>query len=353
MRQGILAAFDEVNRAGGINGRTLELLSIDDGYDPDRSVLAIKKLIDEDKVFAIVGPVGTPTSLATQPIATEAKVPFIGAFTGAEFLRRPFKENVVNIRASYFQEAEAMIERLTKDRGVSRIAILYQDDAFGRAGYEGVQRAMGKRNLQLVAEGSFERNTTAVKSALLTIRNADPQAAILIGPYKPCAAFIKLARALNMNALFLNTSFVGSEALAQELGVDGKGVIVTQVVPSPWDGSAPLVARYQAALRAVDARASFGFVSLEGYAVGRLVVTALAQMQGAPTRQGLLNEIFGHTFDLGGLVLRYGPKDNDGSDVVFLTRLNGDGATSLIQTLNDMFEPNPDFKLRLHQEARH
>lgn len=134
MREGILAAFEEVNRAGGIAGRKLELKSVDDGYEPERTIEAIKKMISGDEVFALIGSVGTPTSGASQPIATEAKIPFIGAFTGAEFLRHPFNRYVVNVRSSYFEETEAWIEHLTRDQGISKIAILYQDDAFGLAG---------------------------------------------------------------------------------------------------------------------------------------------------------------------------------------------------------------------------
>src|SRR3990172_4750330 len=242
MRVGILAAFQEANKAGGVNGRKLELISKDDGYEPNKSIEVTKKLLDEDKVFALLGPVGTPTSSATQPIAAEAGVPFIGPFTGAEFLRNPFKPNVVNVRASYFQETEAMVERLTKDRNATRIAILYQDDGFGRAGLAGVQKALEKRNMKLVAEGTFERNTVAVKAALLEIRKGNPEAVIMVGPYKPCAQFIKLARQVKMDAQFINISFVGSNALAKELGNAGGGVVVTQVVPFPEDASIPAVA---------------------------------------------------------------------------------------------------------------
>ena len=172
MRQGILAAFEDANRGGGVLGRTLALKSRDDGYEPEKTVEATKASLDEDKVFALVGAVGTPTSKASQPIATEAKVPFIGPFTGAEFLRNPYNRYVVNVRSSYFEETEAWIEHLTKDLGISKIAILYQDDAFGLAGLEGVQRAMAKRNMTLAASGSFKRNTVAVKSALLDIMKA-------------------------------------------------------------------------------------------------------------------------------------------------------------------------------------
>jgi branched-chain amino acid transport system substrate-binding protein len=153
MREGLLAAFGEANKSGGVKGHKLELISVDDGYEPNKSIEVTKKLLDDDKVFALIGPVGTPTSAATQPIASEGGIPFIGAFTGAEFLRNPYKANVVNLRASYFQETEEMVERLTKDVGASKIAIMYQDDAYGRAGLAGVQAALGRRNMQLVAEG--------------------------------------------------------------------------------------------------------------------------------------------------------------------------------------------------------
>ncbi|MGA7998416.1 MAG: ABC transporter substrate-binding protein, partial [Bradyrhizobium sp.] len=153
MREGILAAFEEANRSGGIGGRKLELKSVDDGYEPEKTIEATKRAITDDKVFALVGAVGTPTSKAGQPIATAAKVPFIGPFTGAEFLRNPFNRYIVNIRSSYFQETEAWIEHLTNDLGITRIAILYQDDAFGLAGLAGVKKAMDKRNMELVAEG--------------------------------------------------------------------------------------------------------------------------------------------------------------------------------------------------------
>jgi branched-chain amino acid transport system substrate-binding protein len=325
MRQGILAAFGAANRSGGISGRTLELISRDDGYEPEKTVEATKAILDQDKVFALVGAVGTPTSKASQPIATDAGVPFIGPFTGAEFLRNPYNRYVVNVRASYFQETEAWIDHLTKDLGISKIAILYQDDAFGLAGLEGVQRAMAKRNMSLVASGSFKRNTTAVKSALLDIMKAQPEAVVTVAPYQPVAEFVKLAHQVKLNAVFVAISFVGSNSLAKELGSEGAGVIVSQVVPFPWDESLPVVAAYQHAMTAADANAQPGFVSLEGYMVGRLVVDALKRVKGEPTREALLDAIGQAPFDMGGVTLAYGPAKNQGSDQVFFTILQADG----------------------------
>lgn len=334
MRDGLLAAFAEANKAGGVKGHTLELISRDDGYEPNKSIAAAKQLIEQDKVFALVGSVGTPTSVAVQPIAAETGVPFIGAFTGAEFLRDPYKPNVVNIRASYFQETETMVEHLTKDLGAKRIAIFYQDDAYGQAGLAGVKRALDKQQMQLVAEGTYERNTTAVKGALLSIRKGDPDAVIMIGAYQPSAEFIKLARQVKLDATFVNISFVGTHALAKAVGPAGAGVVVTEVVPFPGDAAVGIVGSYQAALHAANPDAKPDFVSLEGYIVGRLIVAALKQVPGEITRQALLDTIAKvGTFDLGGMRLVYGPNNNRGSSDVFLTVIQSDGSVKPVERL--------------------
>ncbi len=335
MRDGINAAFAEVNKAGGVKGHTLELLSTDDGYEPTKAIIAAKQLIEEDTVFALIGSVGTPTSAAVEPIAAEAGVPFIGPFTGAEFLRDPAKSHVVNVRASYFQETEAMVKHLTEDLGVKTIAIFYQDDSFGQAGLAGVKKALAKRQMSLAAEGTYERNTTAVKSGLLAIQNAKPEAVIMIGAYKPCAEFIRLAQRIKLDAVFVNISFVGSDALAKELGPAGAGVVVTQVVPFPEDTSIPVVASYQAAFKAANPSGSPGFVSLEGYMVGRLMIAALGQIDGEITRKALLDTITKTgSFDLGGIKLAYGPGNNRGSSEVFLTVIQPDGSFKPVTKLS-------------------
>ena len=264
-------------------------------------------------------------------------MPFIGPFTGAEFLRNPFNRYVVNIRSSYFQETEAWIEHLTNDLGITRIAILYQDDAFGLAGLAGVKKAMAKRNMSLVGEGTFKRNTTAIKSALLEIMKGQPQAVVTVGPYKPIAEFIKLARQLKVDAAFVAISFVGSDSLAQELGNQGAGVIVSQVVPFPGDNSLPVVMSYQAALAAVNPNSKPGFVSIEGYLVGQLVVEALKRIQGDPTREAFLDVIQTGTFKLGGVNLTFSATQNQGSNQVYFTVLQADGSfkpvTKLVKTV--------------------
>jgi branched-chain amino acid transport system substrate-binding protein len=332
MRDGITSAFAEVNAGGGIKGRKLELVSRNDDYEPTKCIEVTKALLEEG-VFALVGPVGTPTSMAAHPLAAQAGVPFIGPFTGAEGLRNPYQPHIVNIRASYFQETEVMVDRLTRDRGFTKIAILYQDDAFGRAGLTGTERAMQKRSLQLVAAGTFERNTVAVRSALLEIRKASPEAVIMIGPYRPCAEFIKLSRQVKFEPTFFNISFVGSDALAQELGATGAGVLVTQVVPFPNDTSIPVVGAYQKALQAAVPTAKPGFVSLEGYLVGRTVIAALQKIGGEPTHPGLLEKLMNGAYDLGGFPLSFAPGKNQGSDAVYLTVISSDGKLKPISTL--------------------
>jgi ABC-type branched-subunit amino acid transport system substrate-binding protein len=334
MKLGLEAAFAEANKAGGIKGRKLELKSVDDGYEPTRSIGVVKKLLEEDKVFAIIGTVGTPTAAAILPIATNAGVPMIGAFSGVEFLREPYKPLAMNVRASYYQETEAMVEHLTKDLGYTRIGIMYQDDGYGQAGLAGLQRALEKRGMKLAGEGTYERNTVAIKAALLAVRKAKPEAVVMISSYKPAATFIKLAREIKFDPTFVNVSFVGSDALAKELGSNGAGVVVTQVVPFPLDNKIPVVGRYQAALKSVAPDAKPGFVSLEGYLVGRTLIAGLEKIDGAPTRKGLIEAVQkASPIDVGGMKLSYSTTSNRGSDQVFLTVIQADTSLKAVDRL--------------------
>ena len=209
---------------------------------------------------------------------------------------------------------------------MKNIAILYQDDGFGRVGLDGVTKALEKRGMSLAAEGTYTRNTVAVKSALLAIRKAKPDAVVMVGAYKPIAAFIKLARKMKMDAEFVNISFVGSKALSAELGDAGEGVIVSQVVPFPWDDSLPVVKAYHDAIKAVDPAAEPGFVSLEGYLVGRLAIQALEAAGPDPTRASFLAAMAGmSSVDFGGVAMSFGPDDNQGMDQVYMTRITADG----------------------------
>ena len=336
MQLGIEAAFHEANRAGGVHGRRLELIALDDAYEPEAAIANTTTLIREREVFALIGAVGTPTSRSTVPIAAAADVPYIAPFTGAAFLRDAKWQNVINLRASYNQETEEMVARLTEDLGIKRIAVLYQDDSFGRAGYRGVRAALERRKMTPVAIGLYPRNTLAVKMALLDVYQGAPKAVILIGAYQPLAAFISWARYMELDAVFVNISFVGSNALTKELGPRGAGVFVTQVVPFPTDRSLPIVAAYHRALSAFAADAVPGFVSFEGYLAGRLAITGLRKCGREVDRTCFLDRLR-HTdgIDLDGFRLQYGKGDNQGSDAVFLTVIGRDGRYRPINSLRD------------------
>lgn len=321
MKVGLEAAFKEANDAGGINGRQIRLISRDDGYEPEKAIASTNQLIQEDKVFLLIGEVGTPTSKAVVPIAEKEGVPFFGPFTGAEFLRNPFKPLVVNVRGSYYQEMEGLAAYLVDKKGLKRIACFYQNDGYGQAGLAGIEKALKARGMELCATGTYERNTTAVKSGLLDVRRGNPEAVIMVGAYKACAEFIRMAHKVRMNdVIYCNISFVGTQALKQELGADGEGCIISQVVVHPKDTSIPVVKAYQQALEAIPEAGEPGYVSLEGYLVGKLFCQVTAAVDGELTRESFLAAIQKQkSFDLGGVILEFGDQDHQGQDVTFLT----------------------------------
>ena len=325
MRLGIQAAFNEANEAGGVHGRRLDLASLDDGYETDAAFTNTQQLIYQSQVFALIGAVGTPTSRASFLSASAAGTPFVAPFTGAEFLREASQRNIVNLRASYYQETEEMVERLTEDLGFERIAVFHQNDSFGQAGLEGVTLALERRGLAPVATGHYERNTGATSGAVFHIVEAEPQAVIMVGAYEPVAKTIQSVRE-QIDPVFMAVSFVGSEALADALGPNGAGIYVTQVVPPPYDGDVSIVARYLEALSSFDPKAEPSFVSLEGYLAGRLAVAGLEGCGRDLTHDCFLDGIRSKgSFDIDGFALEYGPEDNQGSDAVFMTVLGEDG----------------------------
>lgn len=317
MRAGILAAFNEINEKGGVYGRKLKLVSLDDSYEPELAVKNTRTLINKHKVFALIGAVGTPTSKAIAPIISEVSIPYIGPFTGAEFLRDASQKNVINIRASYYQEVHHIVERLLTDLKIKKISILYQDDSYGRAGLKGLEMALEKKNMKITSKGLYMRNTTAVKVALLDIMTKQPEAVLIVGAYRPAAAFIKLAETINFNPLFLSLSFVGTDALYKELKNHSSPVVITQVVPFPSDTKSSLVAHYQKAIKK-----DFNFVSLEAYLVGKFTIMALQKAGPKLTRSKFLKVIRQtKKFVINDFPLEYGSNDNQGSDKVFLTSI--------------------------------
>ena len=325
MRLGIQAAFHEANQAGGVHGRELKLETINDAYDPHSAHHTTEWLIEKVQVFALIGSVGTPTSLASSPVAQSTGVPFLAPLTGADFLRYPEYSHVINLRASYHQETEEMITRLTEDLGVTRVAVFYQDDSFGKDGLEGVRLALERRQLEPVGAWSYQRHSGAVRRAASGIVEVNPEAAVLIGTQEAVASTIKRVRR-DIDPVFMTISFGGGHDLTVALGDHGHGVYVTQVVSFPEDSTIPVVAQYHAALASYDPKPEPGFVSLEGYISGRLAVLGLEACG-----RDLSRECFIETFhapndiDITGFPLEYGTNDNQGSDAVFLTMIGVDG----------------------------
>lgn len=323
LRGGLLAAISKVNDAGGIKGREILLVSRDDGYEPDRAIRNTLRLINDDHVFMLIGEVGTPTSKAVVPLAEENQIPFFAPFTGAEFLRDPFRKYVINLRASYFQEMESLASYLVEERKIERIACFYQNDSYGFAGLRGIEIALEKRGMKLVSKGSYERNTVAVTGGLQEIYCQKPEAVVLVGAYAACAEFIKLSKTkYGKDLLFCNISFVGTESLRETLGGYGENVIISQVVPRPNDKSIPLIREYTEAMQKYQYDIPLSFTSLEGYIAGKLFARIANAVPGILTRETFVETMqqVGH-FDLGGVMLEFGKNDHQGMDVIYLTRI--------------------------------
>ena len=322
MKSGAEAYFDVVNKSGGVNGRKIKLVSVDDGYEPDKAAANTRKLIETDKVLALFGYVGTPTSNAALPIFTAAKIPFVGAFTGAQSLREPFNRYIFNVRASYFDETEQIVAHLVQ-QGITKIAVFYQNDAYGKAGLAGVERAMKKRTLEIAETATVERNTTDVSAAVSKLAKSGTSAVIMISAYKSCAAFIRAMKLAGGFQQFWNVSFVGSKALSNELGDEGRGVQISQVVPFPWSDVNPIVREYQKHIGAPD---KYSFTSLEGYIAAKVMVEGLRRAGKNPTRESLVDALAGlGKIDLGGFSVTYTPTNHNGSTFVDLTIISRAG----------------------------
>ena len=326
MQLGIQAHFTAVNAAGGINGRKLTLVSRDDGYEPEKALAAAKALIEEDKVFALIGSVGTPTTLAALPAINSAGIPLIGPFTGAQALREPFNRNIFHVRASYFDETERIVQHLST-LGIKKIAVFYQNDSYGKAGLEGVTRALTKRDLKPVATVTVERNSVDVAAALAEILKISPEAVIQISAYKSCAALIKQSRDKSYGGQFFNVSFVGSKALAEELGeASSAGVSISQVVPFPYIPSSAVVREYQERMTQAGHK-DFDFSSMEGFLAAKVLTEGLRRAGS----KGLSRESFTtaleslRDYNMGGFTVNYSAKSHEGSRYTDLTTIGRGG----------------------------
>ena len=323
--QGAKVYFDQFNAQGGMGRQQIELRKLDDGYEPDRCAENTKKFIADD-VFALFGYIGTPTSVVALPMAIKAKIPFIAPFSGAMALREPFSRYAFHVRASYNDETALIVKQLT-NLGLKKIAVFYQNDAYGKAGLDGVNLALGRLNLKPVAEATVERNSVDVAQAVKTLVAAGPDAVVQIGAYKACAAFIRGARKAGYGGTFYNVSFVGTQALADELGKDGAGVVVSQVMPSPYNPARQIAREFAEAVKAANNKeVTANFSSMEGYLAARLFTEGLRRAGPKPTRELLMTglESIGNQ-SFGGFAVSFGPNDHVASSFVELSMLTGDG----------------------------
>ena len=321
-REGAEAWFAEVNRRGGIHGRPIRLVSRDDRYEPALTLRNTRQLLEQDRVLALFGYVGTPTSKAVLPLVERGRVPFVAPLSGAQVLRQPLRATVFHLRAPYQAEIERMADALVRDAR-HRIAVVAQNDAFGDDGLAASGQALARHGLKPVATARVERNSSQVGSAVATIARARPNGVIIIAAYPGSAAFSRELRRRRSTAQLMNVSFVGTRGLQDALpGGEASGIGIAQVVPFPWNRRIPVVAEYQRLLQRQNGATGFGFNSLEGFLAARLMTEALQRAGADPSREQLL-KAFGSIgqLDLGGFRIGLGPNDRNASDLVELTDL--------------------------------
>ncbi len=292
VKEGAFTYFKYTNDKDILKGRKIEFITYDDKYEPELTVENLHKLLDKDKVFALFGFVGTPTIKAIMPIIADSDIPFVAPFSGASFLRNPPRKNFINFRSSYADEIEKIIEYLVDKRGLKKIAIFYQNDDYGDDGYIATIKSLKKRDLSVIAEGTYRRNTLSVTQALYDIHSSKPQAIIMVGAYKPVALFIKRYRKMaKTDTIFCNISFVNADELVRELDYDTKNMVFSQTVPSYDDKNIPIVKEYRQMLKKDFPSAKYGFVSLESYIAAKLDIEALRELKNDITGKTFLNKL--------------------------------------------------------------
>jgi len=323
---GAKAYFSMVNDEGGVHGRKLHLIAYDDSYDPAKTQACFDKLL-ADKVFALGFFVGTPTAVKYLPLAEENKIPLVGLFTGAQTLYTPLRHWIINVRASYFDETRDQVDGMWDTLGYKKIGVIYPDDAFGAAVLDGVKQALKAHSAEPVAIASYQRQTAKVDSAISSVRGANPQAVVVVGPPNTVAPIVRQAHAAGWKPLFLTVSFVGTEELISEAGEDADGMVVTQVVPPYYLTDLKTVALYRRALAQSAPTDRPSFVSLEGFVDAMVLVEGLKRAGKDLTRDGLIRGIESiHEMDIGlgpQLKLDYSAKDHKGFDHVIPSVIRG------------------------------
>ena len=326
-RQGILAAFEERNRQGGVGGRRLNLLSLDDAYEPEQAAANAARFVSENDVFAVIGGVGTPTARRIAPVLRSSAIPFVGQVTGADFLRDATRfPNVISLRAGYLDETRVLVEHIVRERGKSRLGIIYQDDAFGRSVLRNFRSVLEQHDLPILAKTAYSRNTHAVHASLFSLAKADLDAILLVGTYSANAEIINLANTLGHEYIMANLSFVLSYELRNRIATPSDRILVTEVVPDANDTSTHIVRSYQRALRTEYGREGESIepmlneVSLEGYILGRFVIAVLERMGEALTRENFMAQaLTSGPVAIDDWAVGFRPGTNTGSTYIRLT----------------------------------
>lgn len=294
--------LQNLNDHGGVYGRKIEIIAKDDRYEPKIAVENVNELIKKDKIFALFGVIGTPVTEAIFPIAIEKRIPVVGAYSGAEFLRNPPNPIVLNARAGDLDEVEKLVQYYADDLKYKRFALFYQNDSYGRNGLNGVKSALSKRNLVLVGEGSYKRNTLSVGNALYEIELSHPEVILMIGSTTPTAEFIKRARKsqkIHKDVHFGLFSFIEPKPLIDLLHGNGKGITFAQVVPSPWTSEVEEVENYRALMHKYYPKEPLGHVSLEGYFAARMITEVFKSLGQDFTKEEFIKALgsFSKTLD--------------------------------------------------------
>ena len=324
IRNGALAYFKKVNEAGGVNGRRIELATLDDVNQVPRAEANTKKLLEEDRVFALFGYASATLSRPALPLVEQHKAPFLSPFTGADPMR-VLNKHVYNMRASYADELEKIVEHYTTF-GIKRFAVVHYDDAVGKENLTAVERALKKRNLAMVSVAAWkDRAKPDIEGGLGDVMKGNPEVVIFTTLYKATADFIKSAGKAGFAPQMVSNSFPGASPLAKELGKEGAGVAIAQVVPPPTKRAVPVVKEYQAAIEKQLGKKEFSFTSLEAYIAAKVTVEALRRAGPRPTRESFMQALDGlHNYDAGGYLVSFSPDNHNGSSYVELTVIGKD-----------------------------
>ena len=336
-RAGILAAFEERNALGGVRGRRLELIALDDGYEPEQAAVNAERFAEANDVLAVVGGVGTPTAARIAPILRTAEIPFVGHVTGADFLHDAERfPNVVNLRASYLDEVNVLVRHIVQDLGHKRLGIIYQDDAFGRSVMRSYLAALAEHDIPLLAKTTYSRNTHAVHASLFGMAKADLEAILLVGSYAANAEIINLAHSLGQYYTMANLSFSLSDELRRRVQVTSERILVTEVVPSPHDETSALASKFRRAIKAqtTSGEPNLSELSLEGYLLGRYIASILDRISGEFSRDAFMAQaITPEPVSIDDWTVTFLPGKNTGSNYVRLT--NFGAATVDSDTVDD------------------